>query len=101
MTNWFTVAGGGEEELAAVGISGWAEVPEGGGGVSAVVATDPADAEVEIFVDGASAFDAEARGFVFGALEEGTDYEVTGKTVTILGGGTNAWRWYRIRAAPR
>ena len=64
-------------------------------------ATDPADAEVEIFVDGASAFDAEARGFVFGALVEGTDYEVTGKTVTILGGGTNAWRWYRIRAVPR
>ena len=100
VTNWFAVAGGGAA-LAAVDLSEWGEASGGGDGFRVVVATDPADAEVEIAVEGASVFDAEAQGALFEALAEGTDYEVSGKTVTILPGGTNAWRWYRIRAGRR
>ncbi len=86
--------------LAHVDIATWLRAEIFAGAFNATVTTDPEDAEVDIEVEEASAFDPLSRSFVFQPLDE-TEYEVDGKDVTVPSAGTNSWRLFRIRAAPR
>ena len=65
------------------------------------ITTVPSNAEVLISVYGATNWNAQTKGFVFETLEEGTDYTVDGKTVTILPNAQVPLRFYRIGATPK
>ena len=99
-TNTFAVIG---VALTEINISTWIMPQSGTNAFQATIATVPADADVDLFVDGATAFDPSTQEFDFQALVEGAgeDYVVEGKTVTILPKASASWQYYRIRAVPK
>lgn len=86
-----------EEALAKIGISTWILQADGPESFQATISTVPEDADVDIFVDGASSFDPERHVFDFVPLAEGPDYAREGRTVTIWPDPSHLLRFYRIR----
>ena len=100
-TNTFAVTE--EPVLTQIDISAWSRLSSGTNSFSATLATVPADAQVNVFVDGATTFDPLTMAFDFQPLTPGIgmDYVVEGKNVTILPNASSTWQFYRIRAEPQ
>ena len=78
----------------------WTLEPENGRFRWALTSRSEED-PTEIFVLGASSFDAESGTFDFKRLREGVDYIVTGNSVTIIADPQSSHQFYRIGASPR
>ena len=78
----------------------WTLEPENGRFRWALTSRSEED-PTEIFVLGASSFDAESGTFDFKRLREGVDYTVTGNSVTIIADPQSSHQFYRIGASPR